>query len=336
VHPQHWPEDLDYAGKNVVVIVSGATAITLVPSLAQAAKHVTMLQRSPTYVISRPAKSRVANFMRRLLPDTWAYHLTRWRHRMVQHVFYRRTRTHPLQVKDFLLKDVRKKLGPDFDIDKHFTPRYNPWDERLCLIPDDDLFNVLNSGEASVVTDTIETFTETGIELSSGEHLDADIIVTATGLNLTLLGDMAINIDGDPVEFAKRWTYKGVGLSGVPNLVTTFGYLNASWTLRADLIGKWICRLINHMDETGMRQATPTVRPEDEDMEPQPHFGEFTSGYLQRIMHLMPKQGAHPPWTNPQNYVLERKIFLKGPIDDGHMVFSHPAEAEVAMKVAAE
>lgn len=336
IHPQHWPDDFEYRGQKVVVIGSGATAITLVPSMAKDAAHVTMLQRSPTYVVSRPSENKIANLLRYVLPDDWAYKLTRWRLSAIQRFVYKRTRTHPEQVKTHLLNEVRKKLGPDFDIETHFTPSYNPWDQRLCLIPDDDLFDVLKSGDASVVTDTIETFTETGIQLNSGEHLDADIIVTATGLKLNILGDMSVRVDGEPVDFAKCWTYKGVAMSDVPNMITTFGYLNASWTLRSDIIAQWTCRLIKHMDSLGVRQATPTVRPEDQDMTPQPHFGEFTSGYLQRVMHLLPKQGAHPPWTNPQNYTLEKKIFLKGPIDDGHMVFSHPVNARVPVSVAAE
>ncbi|MEO0467536.1 MAG: NAD(P)/FAD-dependent oxidoreductase [Pseudomonadota bacterium] len=336
VHPQHWPEDLDYSGKRAVIIGSGATAITLVPSMADTAGHVTMLQRSPTYVISRPSSSWLSTAMRRVLPDSWVYNLTRWCHRSMQHVFYNRTRSHPEQIKTYLLNTVKKKLGPDFDVEKHFTPSYNPWDQRLCLIPDDDLFDALKSGDASVVTDTIETFTETGIQLTSGAHLDADIIVTATGLELVIFGELEITVDGAQVDYSQRWTYKGIAMSGVPNFITTFGYLNASWTLRADLISQWVCRLINHMDETGQRQAMPTVRPEDENMTPAPHFGDFTAGYLQRVMHLLPKQGDHAPWTNPQDYVLERKVFLKGPIDDGHMVFSHPAGAERPLLVAAE
>jgi cation diffusion facilitator CzcD-associated flavoprotein CzcO len=260
VHPQEWPEDLDYSGKRVVVIGSGATAITLVPAMAENGAQVTMLQRSPTYVVSRSDEDVIANTLRKLLPDKLAYAITRWKNVGLQGLFYRRTRVAPEKVKRWLLKMVRKQLGPDYDVETHFTPRYNPWDQRLCLVTNADLFKGIKSGRVSVVTDHIEHFTETGLALESGKTLDADIIVTATGLNLVVLGGIEFSVDGEPVDFADTWTYKGMMCSGVPNLVQTFGYVNASWTLRADLNAEYVCRLLNHMDERGMRQCTPRLR----------------------------------------------------------------------------
>ena len=235
IHPQAWPEDLDYRGKKVVVIGSGATAMTLIPAMADTAGHVTMLQRSPTYVVSRPDTDRVANALRAVLPEKAAYSLTRSKNVALQQWIYKQTRTQPEKVKARLLGMVRKELGPDYDVDKHFTPSYNPWDQRLCLVPNSDLFKAIRSGQASVVTDEIVTFTEGGIELASGEVLDADIIITATGLQLVTLGEMDFVVDGEPVDFAKTWTYKGFAYSDIPNLASSFGYINASWTLRADL-----------------------------------------------------------------------------------------------------
>jgi len=235
VHPQRWPEDLDFAGKRVVVIGSGATAMTLVPAMATTAGHVTMLQRSPTYVVAAPDKDPIANGLRKVLPDKWAYALTRRKNVAFQQMIYRRTRTAPAKVKAQLLKRVRKELGPDYDIDRHFTPSYNPWDQRLCLVPNGDLFAAIRSGSASVVTDHISRFTSSGIRLESGAELEADIVITATGLQLVTLGEMEFVVDGEPVDFSRTWSYKGCSYSGVPNLASSFGYINASWTLRADL-----------------------------------------------------------------------------------------------------
>jgi cation diffusion facilitator CzcD-associated flavoprotein CzcO len=321
VHPQKWPEDLDYRGKRVVVIGSGATAMTLVPAMAQDAAHIVMLQRSPTYVVSRPARDVIANFLRAILPEKWAYAITRWKNVTFQQLVYRRTRTHPEQVKTKLLDMVRRELGPDYDVAKHFTPRYNPWDERLCLVPDSDLFEVIRSGKASVVTDTIDRFTETGIALTSGKHLDADIIVTATGLDLVVLGEVQFTIDGAPVDFAQTWTYKGMMYSDVPNLVCTFGYVNASWTLRADLTAEYTCRLLQHMDETGARRVTPRLRDSDRDMPSRPWIDKFSPGYMRRVMHLFPKQGDRQPWINPQNYWRDRKMIRHAPLEDGALIF---------------
>lgn len=322
VYPQFWPEDLDYAGKKVVIIGSGATAVTLVPSMAEKAGEVVMLQRSPTYVVSRPARDVVANTLRKLLPERWAYAITRWKNTAFQQLIYHQTRVAPERVKRKLLKDVRKKLGPDYDVDTHFTPRYNPWDQRLCLVPDDDLFNAIRAGSARVVTDHIETFTERGIQLKSGEHLDADIIVSATGLELVVMGGARFSIDGKPVDFAKAWTYKGLMVSGVPNLVSTFGYINASWTLRADLTAEWVCRVLNKMKAEGATTVVPELPDSLRDMPARKWIDDFPAGYMERVMHLFPRQGDREPWINPQNYRKDRKMFLQDDLEDGALQFS--------------
>ena len=322
-HPQHWPEDLDYAGKRIIVIGSGATAMTIVPSIARDAEHVTMLQRSPTYVASRPDKDAIANFLRRWLPDMLAYRLTRWKNVTLQHKLYQRTRTRPERVKKLLLRQVRKHLGPDYDVEKHFTPSYDPWDQRLCLIPNADLFEVMNAGKASVVTETIDCFTKRGIRLTTGEELEADIIVVATGLTLKLLGGVAFQVDGARVHFPETWAYKGMMYSDVPNLVQTFGYINASWTLRADLTAEYTCRLINRMDELGMRQCTPRLTAEDADMQKRDWIEDFSAGYMQREMHHFPKQGDHEPWLNTQNYGLDKKMVREAPLEDGRLIFDN-------------
>jgi cation diffusion facilitator CzcD-associated flavoprotein CzcO len=322
VHPQKWPEDLDYAGKRVIVIGSGATAMTLVPAMAQTARHITMLQRSPTYVVSRPDSDPFANRLRKFLPAKLAYSVTRLKNTTMQQIVYKRTRTKPEEVKQLLLGGVRAELGPDYDVDKHFTPQYNPWDQRLCLVPNGDLFASIRSGKATVVTETISGFTETGITLTSGETLEADIIVTATGLNLVTLGEMDFVVDGKPVDFAKTWSYKGFGYSGVPNMGSVFGYINASWTLRADLICTYVCRLLNHMQKTGSDICTPELRKSDEDMPERPWIDSFTSGYMERSMHKFPRQGDREPWINPQNFKRDKKMFRKSPLEDGAMRFS--------------
>jgi cation diffusion facilitator CzcD-associated flavoprotein CzcO len=325
IHPQEWPEDLDYRGKKVVVIGSGATAVTLIPAMAEDAAHVVMVQRSPSYVVSRPAKDVIANVLRKILPNRIAYAITRWKNIRWQQAVYRKTRTDPEKVKNMLLKWVRKELGPDYDVDTHFTPRYNPWDQRLCLVPDSDLFHSIRSGKASVVTDHIDTFTEQGLLLKSGKELEADIIVTATGLKLVLLGGTELEVDGQPVRFPEKFSYKGMMYSDVPNLITTFGYINASWTLRADLIAEYACRLINHMDQTGNRQCMPQVPDKDKDMPALDWISSFSSGYMQRMMDKFPKQGDRHPWMNTQNYEQDKMLTLRDPIDDGVMVFSNPA-----------
>jgi monooxygenase len=327
VHPQQWPEDLDYKGKQVVVIGSGATAMTLVPAMAKDVAHIVMLQRSPTYVVSRPAKDVIANALRSVLPERWAYAITRWKNVTMQQFLYRRTRTRPQYVKQKLLDLVKQELGPDYDVATHFTPTYNPWDQRLCLVPDSDLFEAIRSGKTSVVTDRIDRFTETGIALASGRELDADIVITATGLNLVVLGEMQFAVDGAPVDFSQTWTYKGMMYSGVPNLVCTFGYINASWTLRADLTSEYVCRLLDHMNRTGARQVTPRLRDTDHGMPARPWIDQFSSGYMQRMMHRFPKQGDREPWINPQDFSRDKKMIRFGTLEDGALIFSNQAPA---------
>jgi cation diffusion facilitator CzcD-associated flavoprotein CzcO len=322
VHPQEWPTDLDYSGKRVIVIGSGATAVTIVPSMADKAAHVTMLQRSPTYMVSRPDHDVLANRMRKVLPPKMAYNLTRFKNTWRQQLVYNKTRTDPNKVKQLLLGGIQLELGADYDIAKHFTPNYNPWDQRLCLVPNGDFFKAMREGKASVVTDHIASFTETGIQLESGEHLEADIIVTATGLELVTLGEMDFFVDGKQVDFAKTWTYKGFAYSDIPNLASTFGYINASWTLRSDLTAEYVCRLLNHMRKKGHVQCTPRLREQDRNMKERPWIDGFSSGYMQRMMHRMPRQGDHEPWINPQNYRRDKKMFKHSPIDDGVMQFS--------------
>ena len=326
VHPQAWPEDLDYVGKRVVVIGSGATAMTLVPEMAKTAGHVTMLQRSPTYVVSQPAEDKLANKMRRILPAKLSYALTRWRKVLMQQFFYRMTRLRPALVKERLLNMTREALG-DEAVKAHFTPRYNPWDQRLCLIPDDDLYNAIKTGAASVETDTIDRFTTDGIVLASGKMLPADIVVTATGLRLNVLGDVKLSVDGAPVDLANSLIYKGMMLGNVPNLAFCFGYTNASWTLKADLTSEYLCRLLNTMKAKGTQIATP--RPTT-DVGMEPFFGDFSSGYVQRATANLPKQGSIKPWKLYQNYTLDLITLRFGKVDDGTMEFSRKAPVKVA------
>ncbi len=333
VHPQKWPEDLDYAGKKVVVIGSGATAMTLVPSMADKAEHVTMVQRRSTWVASRPAEDVLANRLRKYLPEKLAYAITRFKNVTGQQMIYGQSRTNPDRVRKELLGLAKQELPSDY-VDEHFTPDYNPWDERLCLIPDSDLFNAINKGDVSIVTNTIEGFTENGLELTGGEILEADIIITATGLNMVQLGEADISVDGTPVNFADTWSYKGMMYSGVPNLLTTFGYINASWTLRADLMAEWTCRLLNHMSKVGKEIVTPTLRAEDADMEQRDMILDFSPNYMKRTMHLLPKQGTREPWLNAQDYGIDKKMMRKAPIDDGALVFSDAAQMAVAREAA--
>jgi len=317
VHPQHWPGDLDYEGKRVVVIGSGATAVTLVPAMAEKAADVTMLQRSPTYIASLPAQDRIANRLRRHLPDRVVYGIVRWKNVLIQTAFYQLSRRRPELVKKMIRRGVEHALPPGYDVDKHFKPHYNPWDQRMCLVPDGDLFASISAGEASVVTDRIKTFTERGIELESGEDLEADVIVTATGLNLLFLGGMELTVDGEPVDVPGKMTYKGMMLSGVPNMAFTVGYTNASWTLKADLTSEYVCRLLRHMDAHGYRRCVPEVDPS---VTEQPLL-DFTSGYVQRSLQDFPKQGSREPWKLRQNYVFDIRTIRRGPIDDGAMRF---------------
>jgi cation diffusion facilitator CzcD-associated flavoprotein CzcO len=330
VHPQHWPDDLDYAGKQVVVIGSGATAVTLVPEMARTAGHVVMLQRSPTYVVSRPAEDKAANWLREHLPAQLAYQLVRWRNVLMGMYFYRMTRKKPAQVKAAILKMVRDQLGPDYDVETHFTPRYNPWDQRLCLVPDADLFEAIKAGRASVVTDGIERFTETGIQLTSGRTLAAEVIVTATGLNLKVLNGLQLSVDGRRIDPATTLSYKGMMYEGVPNLASSFGYTNASWTLKCDLTCAYVARLLNHMQATGMRQATP--RNEDPTVEAVPWL-DFSSGYVQRAIGAFPKQGSKAPWKLHQNYALDLMTLRFSKLEDGVLEFSNPVPRRNAVRV---
>jgi monooxygenase len=331
VHPQAWPEDLDYAGKRVVVIGSGATAVTLAPEMAKAAAHVTMLQRSPSYVVSVPGEDVMANRLRRWLPAGLAYAITRWRNVLFQLWFYRMTRKNPQAAKKQLIDMVRKELGPDYDVATHFTPRYNPWDQRLCLAPDADLFRALEDGSASVVTDRIETFTADGIRVGSGETLRADIVVTATGLDMQLMGGLEVVVDGARVDLPTTFSYKAMMYSGVPNLASTFGYTNASWTLKADLTAEYVCRLLNHMRRHGFSECRPVN--DDPDLAPAPWL-DFTSGYVARGMSRFPKQGLQAPWRVHQNYALDLMALRFGRLDDGVMRFSGPARAAQRVGVA--
>ena len=321
VHPQFWPEDLDYANKRVVVIGSGATAVTLVPSMAAEGAKVTMLQRSPTYVVARPDEDAVANLLRKALPESWAYELTRFKNVAMQNYFYKQSRSAPEKVRNQLLRLVKQLLPDGYDVDKHFTPRYNPWDQRLCLVPNGDLFKAIRNGTVDVVTDEIDTVTEQGIRLKSGVELSADIIVTATGLKLALLADVPFTVDGETVDFASTYTYQGMMYSDVPNLVSTFGYINASWTLRADLTSEWVCRLLQQMDVSGADRVVAHLREEDQGMQTLPWITDFPAGYMQRVMHLFPKQGTGP-WRNTQDYSLDKKTLRKEPVTNNALVFS--------------
>lgn len=324
IHPQFWPDDLDYLGKRVVVIGSGATAVTIVPEMAKTAAKMTMLQRSPTYVVSRPSEDAVANRLRRYLPSKLAYALVRWRNVLFGMYFFNAARKHPVQAKERVLGMLAEHL-PAPIIAEHFTPRYNVWDQRLCLVPDSDLFNAINAGKADVVTDTIARFDAGGIVLNSGKRLDADIIVTATGLELQLLSDVRFRVDGEVRNLADTFNYKGMMYSDMPNLASSFGYTNASWTLKADLTCSYVCRLLNTMRKRGVRQVTPVI---EGDLEPAP-FLDFTSGYVTRAMERFPKQGNRQPWQVHQNYLKDLTALRFGSVDDG-VVFSNPVPSATA------
>jgi monooxygenase len=322
VHPQQWTDDIDYAGKRVIVIGSGATAVTLVPEMAKTAAHVTMLQRSPTYIVARPQEDAIANWLRRHFSAKVAYAITRWKNVFLGMLFYNLCRRSPERMKERILKLVKDEIGTACDVDRHFTPRYNPWDQRLCLVPNGDLFQAIKAGKASVVTNQIETFTEGGLQLQSGEELPADLIVTATGLNLQVFGNVQLIVDNVPVEPAKTMSYKGMMYSDVPNLASAFGYTNASWTLKCDLTCEYVCRLLNYMDAHSYRQCTPHNND--------PSVGEapwldFTSGYVQRSIDKFPKQGTRAPWRLYQNYALDLMNLRFASVDDGIMTFSSPA-----------
>jgi cyclohexanone monooxygenase len=318
VDPQFWPEGLDYHGKRVVVIGSGATAVTIVPAMAEAASHVTMVQRSPTYVVTRPSEDDIARWLDRHLPSRVAYGLARWKNVLTGIFLYDFARRRPERVKKAIIELARKQVGPGCDVDTHFTPRYNPWDQRICLVPDGDLFRQIREGRASVVTDTIRRFTEKGLELCSGEEIEADIVVMATGLEFNVLGGISLRLDGRGYEPSRAIAYKGMMLSDVPNFAMTFGYTNASWTLKADLTAGYVCRLLRYMDRKGYAIATPRGDPS---VLPEP-FLSFTSGYVQRALARLPKQGSRRPWQVYQNYLRDLFAIRYGRIADGVMQFS--------------
>lgn len=333
VHPQFWPDDLDYTGKNVVVVGSGATAVTLVPSMADKAASVTMLQRTPTWMFSRPAKDALANFLRRILPEETAYKITRWKNVFMQDKSFKTARNKPEKVKQFLHKKIQKALGDHYD-PASFTPPYDPWDQRLCLVPDNDLFEAMKRGKAKIVTAHIDSFDATGVKLKDGRHLPADIIVTATGLRLAVAGKIAVSQDGTPVDFAQRFYYKGCMFSNLPNLAVVFGYLNASWTLRADINSEYVCKVLNHMDAVGANVATPHLA-DDHGLEEDDLF-DFSSGYIQRGKHLMPKSATTLPWRLNQDYRVDKKALAEAPIDDGILRFDHVDQRAQRQLEAAE
>jgi cation diffusion facilitator CzcD-associated flavoprotein CzcO len=317
VHPQKWPNDLDYANKRIVVIGSGATAVTLVPALAEHAAHVTMLQRSPSYIVTRPAEDILANMFRKLLPDNAAYAASRWKNVLLGTFFYNLARTRPKIFKWMIARGVRRQLGKQYDA-RHFTPPYKPWDQRLCIVPDADLFREMKQGRVSVVTDQIETFNENGVLLKSGQQLDADIIITATGLVLKLISGMHLIVDDVPADLPKTLVYKGMMFSDVPNLAFAIGYTNASWTLKCDLASEYVCRLLNHMDQNNYAVCTPRVNDPDIEYEP---VIDFNSGYVLRALDTLPRQGSKTPWRLHQNYMKDLSMMRYGRVDDGTMEF---------------
>ena len=331
IHPQHWPDDLDHTGKRVVVIGSGATAVTLVPSMARDAAHVTMLQRSPSYIVTMPAKNPLAHLLQRYLPTGASGPIIKWMNALGSQGFYQLSQRRPALVKKLLRKRLEQQLPPGYDIDTHFTPSYDPWDQRVCLVPDGDLFREIKAGRVEVVTDHIDTFTETGIRLRSGRELEADIIVSATGLELLFIGGIEASVDGEPIDLPSKLTYKGMMLEGVPNLALAIGYTNASWTLKCDLTCGYVTRMLNHMRATGMRQATPVNA--DASVTPQPLLG-LSSGYVQRSADRFPKQGSRQPWQVHQSYLKDYRALKRSEVDDGVMVFSNPAGADRRVPIA--
>ncbi len=317
VHPQKWPEELVYSGKKVVVIGSGATAVTLVPELAKKASEVIMLQRSPTYILSAPQKDMIANFLKKWLPSKVAYILARWKNIIFTIIFFKLCQVWPRGIKNWLMKGVRKELGEDYDVEKHFGPRYDPWDERLCLVPDSDLFKSINEGKSKVITDHIVKFDKEGIVLESGKKLTADIIVTATGLNLQFMGGMTLEVDGEPMLSQDLYCYRGMMYSNIPNLAQAFGYTNASWTLKCDLTCEYVCRILNYMDSHGLKKVTPRVI---EKLEETP-FLDLKSNYIKRSEDILPKQGAKRPWRLYQNYFLDIFNFRFSSLKDKYLEY---------------
>ena len=321
VHPQKWTSDIDYTNKRIIVIGSGATAVTLVPEMAKKAAHVIMLQRSPTYIFSRPDEDKVANWMNKNLPLSVAYPFTRWKNVLLGMLFYSVSRKYPDFVKKLLIKGVKKELGEGHEVEKHFSPSYNPWDQRVCLVPNGDLFAVIKEGKATVVTEHIDRFVDKGLLLKSGKLLEADMIVTATGLNLQLMGGIDLSVDGKKLDMSETVSYKSLMLSNIPNLSMAFGYTNASWTLKVDLTHQYICRLLNYMDSKGYRQCTP--RQNDKSLILKP-FSDFSAGYLQRQINNLPKQGSKKPWLLKQNYVFDLINIRHGEIKNEVLEFTSP------------
>jgi cation diffusion facilitator CzcD-associated flavoprotein CzcO len=324
VHPQRWPEDLDLAGKRVVVIGSGATAATLIPAIAGKAEHVTMLQRSPSYYFAPPTTDELAVTLRALdIPEEWTHEILRRQHISQYHWLARTALEAPGELHAFLIESMRPLLPAGFDIDKHFTPRYRPWQQRIAVVPDGDLFAALREGRASVVTDTIETFTSRGIKVSSGEEIPADVVVTATGFNLSVFGDVAFSVDDEPVDFTGRVTWRGIMISGVPNMAYTFGYFRHSWTLRVDLVADLVSRLLSHMEDMGATMVVPALRPQDADMPLRPWADpeNFNPGYVMRSQHILFKQGDREPWIHLLEHDEEREILPKADLDDGTLVY---------------
>ncbi len=332
-HPQQWPEDLDYMGKRVVVIGSGATAVTLVPALAERAAHITMLQRSPTYIVSRPSVDALGDWLHRRLPTRLADHLTRWKNITLGMYFYQLARRRPEKVRESILQWAREQLGPEYDVERDFSPRYNPWDQRLCLAPDGDFFNAIKAGKASVVTGAIETFTETGIRLASGKELKADIIITATGLTMRLMAGIELDVDGSPVNLGQTLSYKGVMYSDIPNLAQAIGYTNASWTLKCELIAGYVCRLLNYMDAHGYTECLPK-RPAG--MSGEESAVALMSGYVERARASLPRQGSRRPWRTFNNYFRDMMIMRFGDINDGALQFSRAGQWTLALAAGGE
>ena len=319
IHPQKWPNDFDYSQKKVVVIGSGATAVTIVPEMAKKASLVTMLQRSPTYIISVPDQDVIANFFRKVLPPRWAYALVRWKNILYSILFYAFSRKWPIGVKNFILKEIRKKLGPDYDVEKHFSPSYNPWDQRLCLVPNDDLFDSIKEGKTEMVTDQIDKFAEKGIITQSGELIEADVIVTATGLNLKVFGGIDVTVDGSLVKSSDLFCYRGSMFSSVPNLAFCFGYTNASWTLKCNLTCDYVCRLLNYMRKKGFEKCVPVMKEESLSTEP---LLNLNSNYILRSQDDLPQQGSQMPWKLKQNYLYDLYIFKLSSFKDNALEFS--------------
>lgn len=333
VHPQFWPEDLDYTGKNVVVVGSGATAVTMVPAMGDKAAKVTMLQRTPTWMFSRPAKDGIANFLRKWLPEEVAYKITRWKNVLLQDIGFKRARTQPEKVKQALHKRIQDVLGDRYDA-ATWTPPYNPWEQRLCLVPDDDLFAAIREDKAEVVTGNIQAFEKDGVRLTDGRLLPADLIITATGLKLAVAGKIAVSQDGAPVQFSERFYYKGCMFSNLPNFSVVFGYLNASWTLRADINSEYVCKVLNHMEKLGANVATPAL-PENHGLVEDDLF-DFSSGYIQRGKHIMPKSATTLPWRLNQDYRFDKKALATTPVDDGVLKFDRIEAPEERQLEAAE